>query len=45
MAKIRYKEIKLKKLKQENVDSGPPEIFEAVNALIKATKHDMRLHS
>jgi len=42
---LTYKEIKLKKQQQGKADSGPHEIFEAVNVLIKATKHDMRLHS
>lgn len=42
---LSYKEIKLKKRQQGKGDSGPHEIFEAVNVLIKATKHDMRLHS
>jgi hypothetical protein len=42
---LTYKEIKLKKLKNAKRDSGPPEIFEGVNVSIKATKHDMKLHS
>lgn len=37
-----YKEIKLKKAKGS---SGRAEIFEAINTLIKATKHDLKLHS
>lgn len=39
---LSYKEIKLKKAKR---GSGPHEILEAINALIKAPKHDMKLHS
>jgi hypothetical protein len=42
---LSYKEIKLKKQQQGKGDSGLHEIFQAVNVLIKATKHDMRLHS
>lgn len=42
---LSYKEIKLKKRQQGKAGSGPHEIFEAVNVLIKATKHDMKLHS
>jgi hypothetical protein len=42
---LTYKEIKLKKLRNTKGESGLHEIFEAVNVLIKATKHDMRLHS
>ncbi len=42
---LSYKEIKLKKRLQGKGDSGQHEIFEAVNVLIKATKHDMKLHS
>jgi hypothetical protein len=42
---LSYKEIKLKNRRQGKGDSGLHEIFEAVNVLIKATKHDMRLHS
>lgn len=42
---LTYKEIKLKKLKNTKGDSGLPEIFEGVNVSIKATKHDMKLHS
>lgn len=42
---LSYKEIKLKKRQQGKGDSGQHEIFEGVNAVIKATKHDMRLHS
>lgn len=42
---LSYKEIKLKKRQQGKGDSGQHEIFEAVNVLIKATKHDMKLHS
>jgi len=39
---LTYKEIKIGKVKG---GTGRPEIFEAVNALVKATKYDMRLHS
>jgi len=42
---LSYKEIKLKKQQQGKADSGLHEIFEGANVLIKATKHDMRLHS
>lgn len=42
---LTYKEIKLKKLRNTKGGSGLHEIFEALNVLIKATKHDMRLHS
>jgi len=41
MKALSYKEVKLKELK----GSGPHEIFESINALIKATKHDMELCS
>ena len=39
---LTYKEIKVGKAKG---GSGPHEIFEAMNTLIKATKHDMKLQS
>lgn len=42
---LSYKEIKLRKRQRGKGESGLHEIFEAVNVLIKATKHDMRLHS